>query len=40
MHRPHSLNAIEDLFAALGTKSGKTIATDPKTWLEASTSCK
>lgn len=33
----HSLNAIEDLVAALGAKSGKTLATDPKKWLEAST---
>ncbi|WP_150525914.1 vWA domain-containing protein [Roseibium sediminis] len=31
----HSLNAIEDLVAALGAKSGKTLAADPKKWLEA-----
>ena len=34
----HSLNAIEDLVAALGAKSGKTIATDPMKWLEAGSS--
>ena len=34
----HSLNAIEDLVAALGAKSGKTIPTDPMKWLEAGSS--